>query len=72
MGREKANSCDNECRRPKEQRNERNTGKKMKIDIALIQETHWENNGEWEQGDYTFYVTSARKMERGTKKKGYK
>ena len=45
---------------------------KMKTDIAMIQETHWENNGEWEQGDYTFYVTSARKMERGTKKKGYK
>jgi len=34
---------------------------KMKIDISLIQETHWENNGEWGQGEYTFYITAARK-----------
>ena len=33
----------------------------MKIDIAMIQETHWGNNGEWEQGEYTFYVTAARR-----------
>ena len=26
----------------------------MQIDIAIIQETHWVNNGEWEEGGYIF------------------
>ena len=34
---------------------------KMKIDISMIQETHWGNNGEWKQGEYTFYATAARR-----------
>ena len=33
----------------------------MKIDIATIQETHWGNNGEWDRGEYTIYVTAARR-----------
>ena len=39
----------------------------MKIGIATIQETHWVNNGEWEEGEYTFYVTTARKNGTETK-----
>jgi len=34
---------------------------KMKTDIEMIQEKHWENNGEWEQGEYTFYATAERR-----------
>ena len=45
---------------------------KMKIDIAMIQETQWGDNGEWEQGDYIFYVTAARRNGAGNKKKDYK
>ena len=44
--------------------------RKMKIDISMIQETHWGNNGEWEQGDYTFYVTAARINGAENKKEG--
>jgi len=42
---------------------------KMQIDIAIIQETHWVNNGEWEEGEYSFYVTAARKMKKKQRKK---
>ena len=45
---------------------------KMRIDIATIQETHLENNGEWGQGEYTFYITAARKNGAENKKNGHK
>jgi len=42
---------------------------KMKIDISAIQETRRINNGEWGKGEYTFYMTTERKIETEISKK---